>query len=417
MKTRILAFLFVALICATAFVPAVFAESAEETTTKTLPDDLVINVIGDSISWGSGSGDDRSTPGCYNAEKNYGGQLATLLNGGVVPTIEGAKTNNTTYVGENFTLIVDAVPGTPLLPDFGVAQTSPFRGGYSAVPAIQEAFKQTGKRAEADIIIFMLGTNDAKVTQGNTIGIWDRRGFPEMFRSEYRKVLDKFNAMENKPYVYCMLPPPALPNEVAANYRITDANMKDGIIPTILEVVAECQAEGYSVSTIDLRSQFPDPIEEQAALVDIMNDGVHPNSKGYAIIAKTIYERILNDTHSLTYSAEGVDDPKSVPKGTSFFGNTTLKVKNTRGFVTKNGVACLGWTTEPNGAGTFYKEGEEITFTADMGDVTLYPVFTLPGENAGSIDTTTIAIIAIGAVVVIGLFAIGFVILKKNKKA
>lgn len=402
MKKRILAALLASLFCALAIVPmTVSADEAE----KTLPEGLVINCVGDSITWGSGS--TNKIDGKCDKNAYYPGQLEKLI-------------------GEDkCTIYVDAKPGASLLPDYAPGSIS--QGGYATVKDIMPSFSRT----DLDVVILMLGTNDSKITATEKgtykVGIWDKRGAAENFKAEYREMLDIYFNMESKPFVYCMLPPPALPNEVAPNYRITDANMKNEIIPIINEVIAECQAEGLPVGTIDIRSAFPDPETQQAELVKVLADGVHPNAAGYTIMAETIYKQMLSDTHTLSYSAEGVDDANNVPKGTTFFGNAEIKVKSTRGLVTKDGVANTGWSTEPNGAGTVYAEGDVISFSAGASDVTLYPVFAAdatpeagtPGENANQgagINPVVLAVAIGGGVLFIALIAVGVVILKKNGK-
>ena len=402
MKKRIFAALMASLLVALAICPlAVFAEEADTAApAKELPKGLVIDCVGDSITWGSGS--TNVIDGKRIEDKNYEGVLKSLI---------GA---------ENCTIYNDSKPGASMLNDY--AKNSISTGGYMSVKEITASFART----DLDVVIFMMGTNDSKVTgyESNVYkqGIWDAKygnaatgNTPaEEFAIRYRAALDNFFQMESKPYVFCMLPPPSLPVEVAPNYRITDANMtkEGGVNDMIKQVVAQCQEEGLPVEIIDIRGAFPDPDTDQDGLKAVLADGVHPNQDGYKIMGETIYNALLNACGSITYIADGADEDAVVPKGNTFFGVTEVTVKNTRGKCTKNGVANTGWSTEPNGAGTVYNEGD--TFDG-KGDVTLYAIWG-SGSAAGGLDTTTIIIIAVGAVVVLGLFAAGFVVMNKSKK-
>ena len=450
MKTRIFAALLAILFCACCFAPmSVFAEAAEEST-KSLPEGLTIACVGDSITYGSGSGATDANPTAVTKDdkKTYPGLLASLIGGESVVIGGGAQgSTNVTFQNDKVTVYNDGKASTAVLSDQFAGDE--FKKGALNVPTIQTALGRT----DLDIVIFMLGTNDSKITdtrgdKGNKyeVGNWDTRfathdtslgdvldaeGNPVMnpspaqeFELRYRTILDKFFSMESAPYVYCMLPIPCASEgyeddkDYSKSYRISDKNMREEINPLITSIVEDLQKEGKPVGLIDMRAEFPDPTEVgPEKLCEYLVDEVHPNPAGYEIMANTVYERLIADTHQVSYVVEDGDEGAVAPKPSLVFGDKEIVVKSTRGRLTKNGVANVGWSTEPNGEGTVYEEGDKISFKSGDSDITLYPVWGNAGSAGVSGDSTTLIIAIVGGIAVIGLFAAGFVILKKNKKA
>ena len=69
------------------------------------------------------------------------------------------------------------------------------KGDY---PYWNEQAYQEALKSNADIVILMLGTNDSKISQWNE----------EDFRRDYLEMSRNFLAMESKPSLYIMIPPP-----------------------------------------------------------------------------------------------------------------------------------------------------------------------------------------------------------------
>ena len=445
MKTRIFAALLAILFCACCFAPmSVFAEAAEEST-KSLPEGLTIACVGDSITYGSGSAATATDPTSVVKDdtKNYPAILANLIGG--TPTITGGGngTTNVTFQNEKVTIYNDGKASTAVLND--PIAGDEFAKGALNVPTLVNSFA----RQDLDIVVLMLGTNDSKISdfrgdkadkkyeQGNwdtrtsthdtTIGeALDADGNPLLFYTpkqefelRYRAIIDKYLNMESAPYIYCMLPIPCASEgkeadqDYSKSYRISDKNMREEINPIITSIVEDLQKEGKPIGLIDMRAAFPDPTKDGVEeLCKYLVDEVHPNPDGYQIMAETVYERLLADTHQVSYVVEDGDEGAVAPKASVVFGDNEIVVKSTRGMLTKNGVANIGWSTEPNGEGTVYQEGEKIAFKSGDSDITLYPVW----GSAPSGDATVLIIAIIGGIAVIGLFAAGAVVLKKNNK-
>lgn len=132
-----------------------------------------------------------------------------------------------------------------------------------------EPFYQQALDSEANTIILMFGTNDAKTFN------WSY----EEYRRDYIDMVNSFKSMESQPKIYLMIPPP-LYKEVF------------DMIPQIIN--------------LELRTLIPDiaqdagiPKERVINLFEALGgialdkehmfvDGCHPNDEGYAVIADTV---------------------------------------------------------------------------------------------------------------------------------
>ena len=69
---------------------------------------------------------------------------------------------------------------------------------------------QQAMTSKPDIVTIMLGTNDAKGCN------WDRtpdgvQGKGDLFKNDYKDMIEKFRALPTKPKIYVVLPPPLFP--------------------------------------------------------------------------------------------------------------------------------------------------------------------------------------------------------------
>jgi lysophospholipase L1-like esterase len=134
---------------------------------------------------------------------------------------------------------------------------------------MNESAFQDAKDFKPDIVIIMLGTNDANPTirLGN-----------DSFVGDYVKLVEAFKALSSKPQVYLVKPPPVFCNGTTPNA----ATFRDNVIPTI-----EQAANQANVPLIDVYS----------ALADSSNyfpDGVHPDGQGAVLIANQVSKAITS---------------------------------------------------------------------------------------------------------------------------
>ena len=117
-----------------------------------------------------------------------------------------------------------------------------------------------------DIVLLMLGTNDTKKRN------WD----PEVFRRDYRRIVESYLALSSHPRVVLIAPiriflPLGLP--LLGLYPET---MEEGGRPAIREMAADMGLE-----LIDLQDLFTDS--------SYCRDGIHPQKAGARMLADAIY--------------------------------------------------------------------------------------------------------------------------------
>jgi lysophospholipase L1-like esterase len=134
-------------------------------------------------------------------------------------------------------------------------------------PYMNNTVFQEAKVFQPNIVIIMLGTNDANplIKQNNGSLVKD-----------YVKLVAEFQAFSTKPQIYLVKPPPIFSNGTIPNARY----FKDNVIPTIDEV-----ANKTNLPIIDLYSAL-------ANSSAFFPDGVHPNTEGAILIANEIYKAI-----------------------------------------------------------------------------------------------------------------------------
>ncbi len=126
---------------------------------------------------------------------------------------------------------------------------------------------QEAKQFQPNIVVVMLGTNDARPS-------------PELnnatFISDYLKLLGEFQGLKSKPRIWIVKPPPVLNSGLG----LSTQNFESNIIPSI-----ETTAKEADVPIIDVYSALGRyPMD--------FPDGVHPNSEASKRIAQEIFTAI-----------------------------------------------------------------------------------------------------------------------------
>jgi acyl-CoA thioesterase-1 len=131
---------------------------------------------------------------------------------------------------------------------------------YMYQPAFQEA-----RKFQPDIVIIMLGTNDANpyVQQFNST-----------FVDDYIHLIRAFESLASKPKIWLVKPPPIFDNGTGLSTPYFDSQ----VIPRIEEVASKTK-----LPLIDVYSALIDHPER-------FGDGVHPDEEGGRLIADAIFK-------------------------------------------------------------------------------------------------------------------------------
>ena len=151
--------------------------------------------------------------------------------------------------------------------DFGIGgATVTLNGGTGYNTSV--AFK-VAKQYQPDIVIIMLGTNDAKASLNEANATFIR---------DYELLVHEFQSLPSKPAVWAVLPPPIFDNTMDVGEQLLDQN----VIPNIRAVSSQ-----MGTGLIDVHSAL-------AGHQELFLDGVHPSSDGAKVIANAIYTALIS---------------------------------------------------------------------------------------------------------------------------
>jgi sialate O-acetylesterase len=149
-----------------------------------------------------------------------------------------------------------------IISDFGVGGTTASRA--SEKPYMNQSAFQLALDFQPNIVIIMLGTNDAGIEQTS-----------EAFTSDYVKIITAFQNLNTKPDVFIVQPPPIYDTTALSNNALVGK-----IIPGI-----QAAAQQTGTTLIDANT----PLLNHA---EYFYDGIHPDADGARIIADTIYAKL-----------------------------------------------------------------------------------------------------------------------------
>jgi acyl-CoA thioesterase I len=177
-------------------------------------------------------------------------------------------------VGDSITLstqyplnLWDSLGSRYIVGDFGiggaaVAQTTGM--SYLHLPALSIA-----KNFQPDIVLIMLGTNDAYTT------------FTEddsAFIADYITLVSEFQSLSKKPVIYLVEPPPIYNNTISLSNEI----LVQKVIPNIAQVANQTGSQLIDAHT---------PLLNHS---ELYLDGVHPSADGAAVLANAIYAALYS---------------------------------------------------------------------------------------------------------------------------
>lgn len=133
-------------------------------------------------------------------------------------------------------------------------------------PYLNQSQVQDARKFEPNIVVIMLGTNDAYLSQQ------ERRNFV----SDYKTLIGVFQAFQFKPKIFILVPPPVFSNNIGLNGTILEKT----VIPLIKQT-----ANDLNLQLIDAHTPLLNHPED-------FQDGIHPNLLGSEIIAYQIFKAI-----------------------------------------------------------------------------------------------------------------------------
>jgi acyl-CoA thioesterase I len=189
-------------------------------------------------------------------EANAQGPIRVACVGDSITQYSGYPADLQALLGENYTVGNFGVSGSAV----SLQADKP----YMRQPAFWEALD-----SQPDIIVIMLGTNDANVQTYQDVN---------NFSTNYAKLISQFLLLPGDQKIVIVEPPPILEN----NLNLTETNLYSGIIPQIEKV-----ANDLSLPTVNVHTALGNYTE-------YFGDGVHPNGEGANLIANQISSAITS---------------------------------------------------------------------------------------------------------------------------
>lgn len=147
-------------------------------------------------------------------------------------------------------------------------RTAVKRGDY---PYTAEKLYQQSREFQPDIVLLMLGSNDTKAANWNA----------EAYAHDLGGLIDSYQALESRPQIFLLLPPPVFPYGKKVLWDIRGEVLENEVIPICRQVAAE-----KGISAIDVHAAF-------IGRKELFVDGCHPNARGAMLLAETVYRGIM----------------------------------------------------------------------------------------------------------------------------
>lgn len=172
--------------------------------------------------------------------------------------------------------------------NFGVSARTLLKRGDR--PYWNESAYSQALNLQPDIVIIMLGTNDAKLNTNWT-------PHKDEFKSDYQSMIRAFEGLASNPKVWiCQIVP-----AYQTIWEISDATIKNEVNPKIKEVSEE---EGFGL--LDMYSAMSNKANM------FLSDGIHPNATGAEEMANYIHQVLLQDTLNIQHSGDTLVAPVGV---------------------------------------------------------------------------------------------------------
>jgi lysophospholipase L1-like esterase len=139
----------------------------------------------------------------------------------------------------------------------------------SSKPYLQQSEFPRAQNFDPDVVIIMLGTNDAKANNTQDL---------DSFQASYEELIREFEALPGDQQIFIVDPPPILNNTL----NLSNETLVQEVIPQINQV-----ANDLNLPIVNVYSVLSNHTE-------VFGDGVHPNSEGGQLIASQIYQALTS---------------------------------------------------------------------------------------------------------------------------
>lgn len=158
--------------------------------------------------------------------------------------------------------------------------------GSTVIRSLDEAYSKRGKyttglQSNPDIVIIMIGTNDAILGSVNT-----KEG-QENFKKDYAALIEDYQNCGSNPKIILAVPTTSVDENNVEDDR--DNKNEQYVIPIIEDLAKE-----YNLQLIDTHTYTGSWTRESSGqLYNYLADGLHPNDAGYGELAKLFANAIL----------------------------------------------------------------------------------------------------------------------------
>ncbi len=139
----------------------------------------------------------------------------------------------------------------------------------SKIPYVNQAEFEKAQNFSPDIVVIMLGTNDA-----NPEIVYSESNFEK----DYSRIVSTFQALQSRPQIIVVDSPPIFADDSAYN----NTYLIDSVIPKV-----DSLADQMNLPTVDMYNAFGNHS-------DYFMDGIHPNDNGSTLIASTMYDAVTS---------------------------------------------------------------------------------------------------------------------------
>ena len=230
-------------------------------------------------SGGNVTGDPELALLCDARPKLRADQISIACMGDSITAGVHSSGRNWTYPSQLQHMLDAKYPGKYVVTNYGACGSTMQKTGDS--PYWKRPQYPAVMKSNADIIVIMLGTNDAKDTGNHGPANWENDGHTGVvpFTNSFHSMIDEFKAFASKPVIYSAIPPPLYKDSV---YGMNQTVINDVFPVLIPHINAINQLPHAAIDVFDALGGAALKHPGWTA------DGCHPNDVGYTHLAAAV---------------------------------------------------------------------------------------------------------------------------------